>query len=385
MHIPDGVLSPAVLGTGAALAAGGVAVGLATVDSERIPKVAVLSSAFFVASLAAVPVGPTSIHPLLGGLMGVILGWAAFPAVVIALLLQALFFGHGGLTTLGVNTVNMAAPAVVCYYLFGGAIRRTTTPRRAAILGSAAGALAAAMGVALLAAALVASGREFAKLAILLSLAHLVLIVAEGALSGSIIAFLFRVRPEILELRPTSRSCRSSRRIACFVVGLCAFATTAAPAQAHKLKIFATASEKTISGYAYLGRGARPQHVTVEVLGPAGETLGETRTDDTGEFTFQATVRCDHTFIVDTGDGHRASYTVRADELPANLPAGADTNTPTDETRRLLAEAVAEAVNPLRRQLDAHEERLRLRDILGGIGYIVGVMGLLYYLKARRA
>lgn len=46
---------------------------------ESIPKVGVLSSAFFVATLIHVPVGPSSIHLVLNGLMGVMLGWAAFP------------------------------------------------------------------------------------------------------------------------------------------------------------------------------------------------------------------------------------------------------------------------------------------------------------------
>jgi cobalt/nickel transport system permease protein len=120
MHIPEGALGSsaagmAVLGAGVLAAGVGTALGLGRMDYQRVPRVAMLSAAFFVASLLSVPVGPTYIHPLLNGLMGLVLGWAAFPALLVALLLQAVFFQYGGLTTLGLNTVNMALPAVACY------------------------------------------------------------------------------------------------------------------------------------------------------------------------------------------------------------------------------------------------------------------------------
>src|SRR4030042_6506194 len=86
---------------------------------------AVLSSAFFVASLIRVPIGPSSVHLVLNGLVGVLLGWMAFPSILVALALQALLFQFGGFTSLGVNTFNMAAPAVMAYYLFNFLIRKT--------------------------------------------------------------------------------------------------------------------------------------------------------------------------------------------------------------------------------------------------------------------
>lgn len=82
--------------------------------------VAILWAAFFVASLIHVPIGPSSVHLLLNGLMGLLLGWPAFPAILVGLLLQALLFQFGGLTVLGVNTFNVAAPAVASFYLLRG-------------------------------------------------------------------------------------------------------------------------------------------------------------------------------------------------------------------------------------------------------------------------
>ena len=113
MHISEGVLSTPVLLSGAALTVVGTAIGLKKMDYDRIPQVAVLSAAFFVASLIHVPIGPSSVHLILNGLLGLLLGWAAFPAILVGLALQALLFQYGGLIVLGVNTFNMAMPAVV--------------------------------------------------------------------------------------------------------------------------------------------------------------------------------------------------------------------------------------------------------------------------------
>ena len=198
MHIVDGVLTVPVLAGGAALTAAGVALGLRKIDYERIPQVAVLSSAFFVASLIHLPVGFTSSHLILNGLAGLILGWAAFPALLTALLLQAVFFGHGGLTVLGVNTLNMALPAVVCHYAFGRALR---SRRRGALFGL--GFAASFMGIALAgimtAASILLSGKEFAAAIAAMGIAHIPVIVVEGLVTGSVVVFLHKVRPELLE------------------------------------------------------------------------------------------------------------------------------------------------------------------------------------------
>ncbi|HEX67536.1 MAG TPA: cobalt transporter CbiM, partial [bacterium] len=114
MHISEGVLSAPVLSTGAIITAAGTYLGIKNLKEEKIPQAALLSSAFFVASLIHVPVGPSSAHLVLNGLVGILLGWIAFPAILLGLFLQAILFQFGGLTTLGINTVNMALPAVIC-------------------------------------------------------------------------------------------------------------------------------------------------------------------------------------------------------------------------------------------------------------------------------
>lgn len=196
MHISEGVLSPAVLAGGAGLAAVGTAIGLKKLDYEAIPRVAILSAAFFVASLIHVPVGPVGVHLVLNGLMGLLLGWMAVPAILIALLLQALLFQFGGLTVLGVNTVTMAAPAVFSFYAYRGLLRRQ------GILAAAGAAACGVTGIllsgVLVAAALITTGQAFLQVAELVLLAHIPVMVIEGIITLFIFVFLKKVRPEML-------------------------------------------------------------------------------------------------------------------------------------------------------------------------------------------
>jgi cobalt/nickel transport system permease protein len=119
VHISDGVLAWPWLAGGFALAAVLVALAMYKVRDEEIPRIALMTAAFFVASLIHVPIGPTSVHLLLNGLLGVILGRRAPLAVLLGLMLQAVLLGHGGFTAIGVNTCIMALPALGAAWLFG--------------------------------------------------------------------------------------------------------------------------------------------------------------------------------------------------------------------------------------------------------------------------
>ncbi len=196
-HIPDGVLSMPVIIGGGLIAAGGLALGLRALDERDIPKTAILAAVFFVASLFAVPVGPSSVHLLLGGLMGLVLGVRAFPAVFVGLLLQAVMFGFGGLTSLGVDTVNMALPGVVLTVLARPLLARAS----ATALGWIAAGIAAlavagtAGGVAL---ALALSSPDHVPAVTIVAITYLPLAVVEAIVTGFVVTFLARVKPEIL-------------------------------------------------------------------------------------------------------------------------------------------------------------------------------------------
>ncbi len=202
MHIAEGVLSPAVLGVGAVLALAGTAQGLRRLEYDRLVAVGILSAAFFVASLIHVPVGLASAHLVLNGLVGVLLGWAAFPSILVALLLQALLFQFGGITVLGVNTFTMGFAAVASWYVFRAVCRLCPGMggvRAGAFMG---GALGVALAAVLTALALAFTDEGFWLAAQLLLLAHLPVMLAEGLITMFTVSFIMRVRPELLGMAP---------------------------------------------------------------------------------------------------------------------------------------------------------------------------------------
>lgn len=198
-HIPDGVVSLPVLVTGAAVSVTGCAIGLRRLDPQRIPQVAILSAVFFVASLVHFPVGPSSVHLILNGLTGIMLGWAAFPAILVALMLQAVLFGFGGVVVLGVNVMNMALPAVICAMVFQLVHRSAGANRRRSILAAGfCGALGVALTTVAVALDLALSGREFVAAAKLVVLAHIPVMAIEAVFTAAAIGLVLRVKPEIL-------------------------------------------------------------------------------------------------------------------------------------------------------------------------------------------
>lgn len=196
MHIVDGALSTPVIVVGSVLAVAGIGIGLRHMPMEKIPAAGVLSATFFVASLVHVPIGPSSVHLIVNGLAGLVLGWAAFPALFVALLLQAIFFGFGGLTVLGVNTLNIALPAVAVYYLCRPGIVRSS-PRGAAIWGAIGGALAIALTAVCVGISLAFSGEAFIPAAKLVFIAHIPIMAIEAVITAAAVYLARRVKPEL--------------------------------------------------------------------------------------------------------------------------------------------------------------------------------------------
>lgn len=197
MHISDGVLTAPLLIAGGILGLAGVAVGLAGTPPRAVPKVAMVAAVFFAASLVHVPVGPVHMHLVLIGLAGLLLGRSLPPAVLVALVFQAVLFGFGGLTTLGVNTCIMSLPGIAVYYLLHGLVSGPDQ-RLALVAGFGAGFTAIVLAAAMLMFVLLATGQAFAATAKVVFFAHLPLALVEGLLTMFAVAFLRKVRPILL-------------------------------------------------------------------------------------------------------------------------------------------------------------------------------------------
>jgi cobalt/nickel transport system permease protein len=212
MHIADGALSAPVLIAGAALTLGGGAIGLRKLTMETIPAAGVLSATFFVASLVHFPSGPSSVHLIMNGLAGLILGWVAFPALFVALLLQAVFFGFGGLTVLGVNTIDIAGPAVIIYYTCR---RGVMSPNMtvAVIWGAIAGAGAIILTTGFVGLALATTGQQFYAAAELTFVLHIPVMIIEGAVTAFAVYLVRTVRPELFGALMQAQDVRAIRKV----------------------------------------------------------------------------------------------------------------------------------------------------------------------------
>jgi cobalt/nickel transport system permease protein len=199
MHISEGVVSGPVLISGACLAAVGTALGLRKLDYDRVAHAGMLAAAFFVASLIRIPLGPSSIHLILNGIVGLLLGWGAFPAIFVALTLQAVFFQFGGITTLGVNTLIMALPAVLSYFLFRHwTLRGSESSLTGAFGCGSSSVLLSAIALGL---ALIFTEEEFLEVSAMLVVAHLPVMIIEGTITAFCVAFLKKVQPALLRWR----------------------------------------------------------------------------------------------------------------------------------------------------------------------------------------
>lgn len=199
----------------------------------------------------------------------------------------------------------------------------------------------------------------------------------------------------------------------------------AGAALAHKVNVFAVAEGGAVSGEGYFSGGAKAQNVPVEILDASGGVIaqGVTEKDGTFKIPLPASVSPPLKIVLKAGDGHQNDFTLTAKDLgqgaPAPAPAappvasgqtpgaasappatgaaqamasasGSPATLPLDEARlaALIEAAVAKAVDeklaPLRLQLSRMAEAdqsARMQGIIGGIGWIIGLVGIAAWFK----
>ncbi|MBL1210881.1 cobalt transporter CbiM [Geminocystis sp. GBBB08] len=210
MHIPDGLLPPSISIFGYAITGGVTWFSLRQIRKEedyqqQIPKASLLTATFFVSSLIHIPIPPFSIHLILNGVMGLILGYFAFPAILIGLFFQAVFFQYGGLSTLGINTIIMGLPSLMAYYLW---LLRKLPPFNNSLGNNLLAFLSGAMAIFLSALLFIfitlnnlspELNIDKEKTAILTSLiGYGIQAIIEGILTVILVTFLAKVKPEII-------------------------------------------------------------------------------------------------------------------------------------------------------------------------------------------
>jgi len=198
MHISDGVLPTSVAVGGFAVSLAVMAWSVRRTNPEDLPKIAVVTSAFFVASLIHVPIGPTSVHLLIPGLVGILLGNSAFISIVLGIVLQSLLFQFGGITAIGANAFMMGIPALMAGWLFRFLKGRSLS--RHVFAGALAGGIGVVLAVLILALLLRTGGEDFLGVAKIAIYAHLPVIVIEALVAAFAVSFLYKVKPELLDV-----------------------------------------------------------------------------------------------------------------------------------------------------------------------------------------
>ncbi|WP_292484183.1 cobalt transporter CbiM [Methanohalobium sp.] len=207
VHISDGVLSFPVVAFGWVLSFIIIGVTLWWSEkhgdiAEQIPKLSVITAAFFVASLIHIPLGFTSVHLMLNGIVGVILGILSFPAIFTGVSLQAFLFQHGGVTTIGINTVILGIPALISYGIFKTGVKRLPFRNKIeSLFGGISGGFAVIISVVFLVFSFMLTGEELTTPASLIAIGHIPIMIIEGLVAVSIVAFLLKVKPELLPVK----------------------------------------------------------------------------------------------------------------------------------------------------------------------------------------
>ncbi len=197
MHISEGILAGPVLAAGFAGTAVVAALTMRNMDMEEVPKISVITAVFFVASLIHVPVGVSSVHLILSGLVGVVLGKRAFPAVMLGVILQAILFGHGGVSVIGVNSLMLGGGALAAYAVWQ-LRHHFSIAKREVIFGGLAGGTALLFSGLVLSLTLLTKGEAFFVTAGAALAAHVPVIIIEAVVVGACAGFLMRVKPAVL-------------------------------------------------------------------------------------------------------------------------------------------------------------------------------------------
>ncbi len=207
----DALISPAVGGTMLAATAGVAAYSAKKItydiDEKKIPLMGVMGAFVFAAQMINFSIPGTGSSGHIGGgmLLAILLGpYAGFLTMASVLLIQALFFGDGGLLAYGCNVFNLGFfTCFVAYQLiYKRIIRKGITSKKifvasviSAVIGLQLGAFAVVLETLL-------SGKTelpFGTFVMLMQPVHLAIGIGEGLITAAVVSFVWKARPEILE------------------------------------------------------------------------------------------------------------------------------------------------------------------------------------------
>ncbi|MFA7084434.1 MAG: CbiM family transporter [Arcobacteraceae bacterium] len=195
MHIADGVLTLEATLIVSIVSAGILYVGMKRLKEEHIAIAAVCSALFFVASFIHIPFGVTQIHLMLLGVIGLLVGLSGFVSIAIALILQALLMGYGGIASIGVNLFIMGVPIVLVHWLYKTALFQRLNDKVQFFLVGFIGTFFATLFLTVI---LYFSKAEYETAAMTILGVNSITMIIEGIVSMFLLLFIKKTYPKLL-------------------------------------------------------------------------------------------------------------------------------------------------------------------------------------------
>ena len=193
-----------------------------------------------------------------------------------------------------------------------------------------------------------------------------------------------------------------------------ALCVAATPVWSHRVNVFAYAEADSVRTESYFADGRKCSSATVSLLDASGQSLASAPTDDQGLACLPVPrlppeERSDLRVVLEASMGHRAEYALAASEIwPGSVPgitrsdeagpgassasmgatatgigaSSASVGATATGTRETLGQQLALLTQAVR-DLQREHQRASVRDVIGGVGYILGILGIYYYLKGR--
>lgn len=211
MHMADALVSPAVSGTMTIVSAGAVGYSVKKIKEnvlaeEKVPLMAVIAAFIFAAQMINFTIPGTGSSGHIGGgmLLATLLGGPpALIAISAVLIIQCLFFADGGLLALGCNIFNMGVvPCLIIFPLIKKIIGQQITMTKITICSIVGTIVALQIGsfmVVLETQVSAITELQFPLFILFMQPIHLVIGIVEGIITGAIVCFIYRARPEIIE------------------------------------------------------------------------------------------------------------------------------------------------------------------------------------------
>uniref|UniRef100_A0A7V4E240 Uncharacterized protein n=1 Tax=candidate division WOR-3 bacterium TaxID=2052148 RepID=A0A7V4E240_UNCW3 len=163
---------------------------------------------------------------------------------------------------------------------------------------------------------------------------------------------------------------------------------------AHKVNLFVYVKDNKVYCEGYYPDGKKVKGGVIRVYDKEKKPLLTGKTDENGIFSFIPKVKKDLKIVLDAGMGHKAEAEIKAEELPMIEKENREGekkeesgSIKKEELKKLVSEVIDEKLTPIYKFLlkeEKEKNKILLREIIGGIGYILGIFGIIsLFLKKK--